>query len=485
MLESLPASGGVVFGQTRTSTQELISLARRAADDLRRRGLEPGDRLASMVDNSLTSLVAWFGAAMAGAQFVPINTRLRGDTLRFIIENSEARLIIADPAYRALVEVNEASRLAAVDSHQWLENLTGAVEAASIDAGGGCMIYTSGTTGRPKGVQWLSETQAIHATSYAAELVPLVAGEHSYSCLPLFHVTCMGVTLASLLQGATVHVDQRFSASTFWQRIAETQAVFFPYVGTILSVLLKDEGPARAHQVRFAMGAAAPLEVFAGFEQRFGVRLLETWGQTETASIWLANHDRVPGAVGKSCSRAEFRVVPIEGVGAAGELQVRPLDPVSMMSGYHGNPQATAAAWVDGWYRTRDLVNADEEGNLFFAGRLADCLRRRGENVSAYEVEQAVLKHPDVVEAAVVGVDSDLGEQDIALYYIERHPGSLRPPTLEAWCHQQLSDFMVPRYFCAVAAFPKTETQRIQKGILHDQIRLRGAYDAEQKETRP
>lgn len=485
LLETMPSTGGVVFGARRWSTLELVSLARRAAADLHRRRIGPGDRVASMVDNGIASLVAWFGTALAGAEYVPINTRLRGGTLGYILGDSRPGVVIADAAYKATIEASEEPRpRSIVESEAWLENIHVGVEAGAADSGGGCMIYTSGTTGRPKGVQWLSETQALHATSYARELVPLAPGEHSYSCLPLFHVTCMGVTMASLLQGATVHIDPRFSASTFWQRLAETQAVFFPYVGTILSLLLKNEDEPPLHKVRFAMGAAAPPDVFTRFEQRFGVRLLETWGQTETASIWLANHDRVPGSIGKSCPRADFRVVPVAGIEGKGELQVRPHDRASMMMGYHSDANATAGTWTEGWYRTRDLVSADADGNLFFAGRMADSLRRRGENVSAYEVEQAVLKHPEIVEAAVVGVDSDLGEQDVALYYVERQPGRLAHAALEAWCREQMGDFMVPRYYCSVPEFPKTETQRVQKGILHDQVKLRGAYDAERQEIK-
>jgi crotonobetaine/carnitine-CoA ligase len=505
LIESLPPGGGVVFGDARTgidargdpgidsptaariamrtSTQELISLARRAAANVYRRGVRPGDRVASMIDNSLPALVAWFGAALAGAEYVPVNTRLRGSTLCHVLEDSAPRMVIADPACAAVIaELATVARDKLIDTRSWLAEVEREPEANAARDGGGCMIHTSGTTGRPKGVQWSSETQAIHATSYASELVRLASGEHSYSCLPLFHVTCMGVTMASLIQGATIHIDARFSASSFWQRLAQTQAVFFPYVGSILSLLLKDAREPPPHRVRAAMGAAAPPAVFKSFEERFGVRLLETWGQTETGSIWLANHDHVVGSIGRSCPRADFRVVPVAGIATGGELQVRPHDRQSMMRGYHGDAAATSAAWTDGWYRTRDLVTADADGNLFFTGRLADCLRRRGENVSAYEVEQAVLKHPDVVEAAVVGVDAELGEQDIALYYVEREHGALQSQVLAAWCREQLGDFMVPRYFCAVPEFPKTETQRIQKGILHDQIRLRGAYDAERKE---
>lgn len=486
LIESLPAAGGVVFGDVFTSTPELISLARHAAADLLRRGIRPGDRVASMIDNSLCSLVAWFGSALADAEYVPINTRLRGGTLAYILTDSAPRFVVAGLAYQAAIDACGTLKPRVVlDSVTWFADIETATEMGAMAERSGCMIYTSGTTGRPKGVQWLSETQALHAVSYARELVPLAQGEHSYSCLPLFHVTCMGVTMATLIQGATVHIDPRFSVSSFWQRLSETKAVFFPYVGTILSLLLKDERPPPRHRVRFAMGAAAPIDVYARFEQRFGVKLLETWGQTETGSIWLANHDRVPGSIGRSCPRADFRLAPLEGMGVAGELQVRPHDCASMMSGYHGEANATAGAWADGWYRTRDLVTADAQGNFFFVGRLADCLRRRGENVSAYEVEQAVLNHPDLIEVAVVGVDAELGEQDIALYYVERCPGRVASPMLEAWCRERLGDFMVPRYYCAVTEFPKTETQRVQKGILHDQVRLRGAYDAERKEMKP
>lgn len=483
-LAGLPSSGGAVFGGCRLSTDELVSTARRAGADLMARGLRPGERVAAVIDNNPAYLAIWFGAAFAGVEFVPINTRLRGDTLHYVLGHAAPRLVIADADHAAVVAPRCPPSAELVAADVWLAGL-GHREAEPAVEGGGCIIYTSGTTGRPKGVRWRTETQARHGTVYAAELVPLEAGEHAYCCLPLFHVTATGVTLASLVHGAWVHLDRRFSASAFWQRIVETKAVFFPYVGTILSVILKDERPAPRHGVRLAMGAAASAEVFTRFEQRFGVRLLETYGQTELCSIWLANQQRVPGAVGLSCPRADFRLMPVEGIAGAGEIQVRPHDRLSMMSEYYGDPAATEAAWVDGWYRTRDLGTIDADGNYRYAGRLADYVRRRGENVSAYEVELGVLLHPHVVEAAVVGVDSDLGEQDIALYYVARARDAVSPAELHAWCCNNLSDFMVPRYYCAVDEVPKTETQRVQKGLLHARVRLHAAWDAERKVVLP
>lgn len=484
LLESLPAGGGVAFGPEQLTTGELISLGRRAAEELRRRGIGPGDRVAGFLENGPCFMALWFGSAFAGAEFVPVNTRLRGETLRYILADSGARLIVVDAALRSVLEGISAEQIEMQDASAWLERVRACPERANAGEGGGLIIYTSGTTGRPKGVRWASETQARHARAYSEELVRLASGEHSYSCLPLFHVTCMGVTMSSLIHGATVHVDPRFSLSNFWSRVAETGAVFFPYVGSVLSLLLKDERPVPKHGVRWAMGAAAPADVFTRFEERFAIRLLETYGQTELASIWLANHDRVPGSVGRPCARADVRLAPVEGIVGAGELQVRPRDPASMMSGYLGDPAANEAAWIDGWYRTRDLASVDVNGSYRFVGRLADCVRRRGENVSAFEVEQVVLKHPQVVEAAIVGVDAEVGEQDLALYYVTRDAGAISAVHLEQWCRENLSDFMVPRYYVPVRDFPKTETQRVQKGILHDQVRLGGGYDAQRKEYR-
>lgn len=467
LLQGLPSSGGVVLDGHLLSTAHLVSAGLRAAEELRRRGVAPGDRVVGLLDNAPAFFALWFGAAFAGASFVPVNTRLRGETLDYILEDADARVVIRD-------------------GDAWMESVASCPEGRAAESGGGLIIYTSGTTGRPKGVVWSAETQAWHARAYARELVHLAAGEQSYSCLPLFHVTCMGVTLSSLQHGATVHLDARFSVSTFWQRVAETRAVFFPYVGSILSLLVKDARTPPPHAARAAMGAAAPAGVFTRFQERFGVKLLETYGQTELASIWLMNAQGVPGAIGKPCERAEAKLAPVEGIANEGELQgelhIRPKAPHYMMAGYHRNANASREAWQDGWYRTRDLASLGADGNYRFTGRLADCVRRRGENVSAFEVEQAILKHPDVVEAAVVGVDSELGEQDLALYYIERSPGALPGAGLERWCRAKLSDFMVPRYYVAVREFPKTETQRVQKGVLHSEVRLRGAYDAERKE---
>ncbi|HEY0696633.1 MAG TPA: AMP-binding protein, partial [Micromonospora sp.] len=480
-----PDTGAIVFGRhgTRIETPLLRELARRAAADLQARGVTPGTPVAGLIDNSLEFLALWWGAAYAGAEFVPINTRLRGDSVRHVVERTAPALLLAQPAGLDLARSSVGPDREVLDATRWLAGLDGYGMPRVSAEGGGCVIFTSGTTGRPKGVRLPSETQVRHARAYSTDIVRLDAHENSYTCLPLFHVTAVGVTMATLIHGGTVHVDERFSVSRFWQRMAETGAVLFPYVGSILSLLLKDDRPVPRHQTRVAIGGAAPEQIFRPFEQRFGVELLETYGQTELGGIWLVNHERVPGSIGRPCPRAEARVVPVDGVPAGrGELQFRPYDRWDMMAGYL-DPRETAEVFDGDWYRTRDLVEQRPDGSYRFVGRLSDCIRRRGENVSAFEVELALLRHPAVAEVAAVGVDSDLGEQDIAVYYRLKPTARVGPAELRAWAADHLGDFMLPRYLREVDDLPKTETQRVRKPELVARIGLAGAYDAERADA--
>lgn len=337
------------------------------------------------------------------------------------------------------------------------------------------MIFTSGTTGRPKGVVWPAATQRGHTLAYAREMVVLDPAEAAYACLPLFHVTAQGTTMATLTHGATLHLDNGFPVRTFWHRIAETGAVIFPFVGSILSVLLQDDRKPPAHSCRTVFGAASPDYAWEALQERYGVRLVETYGQTEMGGTWLMNLDGRPGSVGAPCERIDVRLVPVEGSPErSGELQVKPREPGYFMSGYLDPEQTAQAYTADGWYRTRDLLARRPDGYYRFVGRIADSIRRRGENVSAWEVEQAFLAHPAVAEAAVIGVPSDLGEQDIALYYVLRPDADLTPRELRRWSASRLGAFMRPRYYVVLNALPKTQTQRIRKTALRE----RGLTDA-------
>jgi carnitine-CoA ligase len=300
--------------------------------------------------------------------------------------------------------------------------------------------------------------------------VPLDRGEAGYTGFPLFHVQSMGVAMSCLLNGATAYIDPRFSATAFWERIRETRAAMFAYMGTVLAILLK-AAPGRRdrdHNLRYAMGAAATPEIWRAFGDRFGVPLLECYGQTEMSACWSANpvgSGRL-GSMGPFCDRAEIRLEPVEESSDVALLHIKPRRPHLMMEGYYRDPEATASVLVDGWYNTRDLVRADGDGWLYYVGRITDSIRRRGEHVSAYEIERVVGEHPDLADVAVVGVASDLGEQDVALYYVRRAGSTIGPRDVARWCRSHLADFMVPRHYREVATLPKTSTARVQKALL-------------------
>lgn len=486
LLTRLPDGGAVVTVDGTLSAAEIPLLASRAAGALAELGVRPGDRLAVMLHNQQAILAAWFGSAWAGVTFTPINTRLRGDILKYTVSHCEpALLVVADDLVTTARELCPAVRL--ISATDWMGVVYGSREHPMARmAGLGCIFYTSGTTGRPKGVAWHPVTQARHAWFYSREIVSLAPGEVGYTGFPLFHIQSMGVGMACLLNGATAYIDPRFSASSFWDRIRETRATMFTYMGATLAILLKAApGPRdREHNLRLGVGGAATQELWRVFEARFGVRLVENYGQTEMASCWAVNpagSDR-PGSVGPFSERAAIRLEPLEKGSTIALLHVKPRGPHLMMEGYYKDPATTTSVLSDGWYNTRDLVRADDDGWLYFAGRVTDSIRRRGENISAHEIERVVGQHPDTLEVAAVGEASELAEQDVALYYVRRAHSTIEPTKLADWCRAHLTDFMVPRYYREVTALPKNASERVQKAQLRTTPVII-AFDAESGKT--
>lgn len=467
-LAELPDSGGMVLDGRRWSTPQLRELALRASADLERRGVEPGDMVACLLPNGVEFVALWWACAHRGAIFHPVNTGLRGETLAYLLTAAEPTLVVAADDLTGAVRDAAPAGVPIEAAARWWDLLSEPSRNGAAPAGtGGQVIFTSGTTGRPKGVCWPAATQRGHARAYAEELIVLTADEATYACLPLFHVTAQGTTMATLTHGGTIHLDRTFPVRTFWQRLAETGAVAFPFVGSILSVLLKDDRPAPPHRVRVALGAAAPAAAWAQLADRYDVALIETYGQTEMAGTWLHNLDGRPGAVGAPCARIEARLVPVDGApDGAGELQVRPLVEGCFMSGYLDPADTAAAHTDDGWYRTRDLLSRRADDYYRFVGRMSDAIRRRGENISAWEVEQAFAAHPGIGEVAAIGVPSEVGEEDVALYYVARAGETVTATELRRWAVRRLGAFMRPRHYVAVGALPKTQTQRVQKAAL-------------------
>jgi crotonobetaine/carnitine-CoA ligase len=495
-----PDAPFLTFADRRLSYGDALRRARSAAAALSELGLRRGETLAVMLPNSLEFVDLWLGSALLGAVLVPVNTHLRGDGLRYILEHCDARIAVVDAeltdAYEAALPAGTgpAQRFVrgAGDAGRW------APLAPLLDGGHGdppsvrirpgdlaSVLYTSGTTGLPKGVMTCHNAYVASAFEYAQRYVRLREDDRLYTFLPLFHINAQSLTIMpSLLSGRPCVLDSRFSASSFLDDMRRHGATVFNYIGAVLTILLKQ--PVRSddadHPVRLTVGSSAPADRWREFESRFGIEIVEIYGLTETAGVALASpsDDVRVGTCGIPVSWSEVQIQRADGTEAAtdepGEFVIRSHRPDTMFRGYYKNEVATAAANAGGWFHAGDRGRRSADGYFTFIDRLKDSIRRRGENISSYEVERVVNAYESVVESAAVGVPSDLGEEEVMIIVVPRDGQVVDPQALIDFCTDRLAAFMVPRYVRTLDALPKTPTEKIQKFALRD-LGTDGAWD--------
>lgn len=488
-----------VAGHTRWSYAKALDMARRWAGILRAAGVAPGDRVALQCSNRPEFLQILLGCAWAGAVCVPINTASRGAQLRHMLDNSGATLFVTEPDGRDALRVIEA------DAGQPLAALRGLwlidaepegdprarpfpraeagsepkpaelAEAAPVRPGDDLVIlYTSGTTGLSKGVR-CPHAQFFWWGVHTAELLGLGDGEILLTTLPLFHTNAMNAFFQALLTGSTLVVEPRFSASVFWPALAEHQATVTYVLGAMVPILLSSPPGAqdRAHRVRIALAPGVPRQFHASFQERFGFTLLDGYGSTETNFVIgaMAGEQR-PGTMGRVRPGFDARVVddtdnPLPD-GTPGELVLRAQEPFAFANGYFAMDERTVESWRNLWFHTGDRVLRDADGYFHFIDRLKDAIRRRGENVSSFEVEQVLLSHPAVAVAAVFPVRSELAEDEVMAALVARDGERIDPVELVGFCAQRMAYFAVPRYIDVVEALPATENGKIQKFKLRE-----------------
>lgn len=461
-------------------------------------GVGRGDHVAFLLDNSADFVAAFFAVARLGAVAVTLNTALREDSLRYILPHCDAKVLLIEPELvrRAAEIVPDCGRL------ETLLVRGGSLDAA-IEAQRGAapppvvrrdpaetagILYTSGTTGLPKGVMLTDRGYEV-ASARFVDVLRLGPEDVIQTCLPLFHVNAQQLSLCGALAcGAKLVLDRRFSASGFWESIGAHGVTSFNLIGAMLGILHAQEPTPREHEhaARVACVAPVPAAIHTECEERFGLVLLDGYGLTETTPGITYNPygQARPGSCGKPAPYVDLRIAGPEGEalppGERGEILVRALEPNIMMAGYYKDPAATAKAVDGGWFHTGDRGFLDEDGYLYFVDRIKDVIRRRGENISAVEVERAALRHPAVLEAAAVGVSSELagGEDDVALFVVVRPGEHVDPLAIVAICEERLASFMVPRYVGILDEFPRTETQRVQKFALRERG-IEGCFDRE------
>jgi crotonobetaine/carnitine-CoA ligase len=329
-------------------------------------------------------------------------------------------------------------------------------------------MYTSGTTGRPKGV-----IVSHRMLRLAGEAVGLVSAARPGDVMlvwePLYHIGGAQLLSLPMTRGVTLAMVDRFSASRFWRQAREYGASHIHYLGGILQILLKQPPSTldRTHGVRVAWGGGCPAEIWAPFQDRFGVEIRECYGMTEASSITTFNDRGVVGSVGKPVPWFEVDLLRPDGSPAApgerGEIVVRTSKPGALFPGYLDDPEATAKALRGGALHTGDLGSLDADGNLVFHGRLTDSVRCRGENVSAWEVEHVAAKHPAVEDCAMIGVAAEIGEQDIKLFVKPRNGATIRETEMSLWLGARLAPYQNPRFIALVEEFERTPSQRIMK----------------------
>jgi crotonobetaine/carnitine-CoA ligase len=452
------------------------------ARGLASRGVSRGDRIATLMPNRIEQAIAWFAAARLGAIVAPLNVSLGPtDLLHAVSDVAPAVLVVdetgAECLGRIAAEAYRTTTLACAGTAQLpgaiplgeLYLATGPALGYSPSPGDTCsIIYTGGTTGLPKGVQ-LSHFYYIVAALRWADALHVTEADHHYSVLQFNHIGVQSNAIISpLLNGYGATVDRWFSLSNYWRRVRETGATLIDPMGTMFTLLYQQPPSAddRNHRVRAAWGATAmlPPGVARGFAERFGIHLLPVFGGTEIGGSAVVNtpmgEPHREGTNGRANGWCEISVVDTNDVpvaeGVVGQIVARPTIPFSMMNGYHNAASRTVECWRNLWFHTGDLGSLDADGYLTFVGRQAHWLRRRSENISAYEVEAVIATHPGVTEVVVVGVPSELGEDEVKAFVRPRTGSQLAPQDIVAWCGARLAAFKVPRFVEFVDDFPRS-----------------------------
>ncbi|MFN8109166.1 MAG: AMP-binding protein [Thermoleophilia bacterium] len=491
--------------------------ATRIANGLIRRDVDHGASVSVMLPNCEEFIPVWFGILTAGAVMSPINTAYRGEFLTWCINLVEARLlIISDRFLDRLEEVRDQLPLlqrvvvvphdgtAVTPDRTWArESLEALMDApdtpppvAHAWTDDARIMFTSGTTGRSKGVikqhaaDYFSARSAL-ASAMVRRGVELdgLADEVYFTCLPQFHsnpqVLC---AYPALLAGARVAVAERFSGTRFWQQAIDAEATTFNGIGAML-YFLWNQPPSeldRAHRVHTVSAAPAPTDIYHEFEERFGVRLAEGYGLTETGVATLMDPTR-PTRLG-SCGVANpgYEVTIVEPgtdlplpPDTPGEIVVDQKIPNIIMRAYYGMPEKTAEDFRNLKLHTGDLGRMDADGYVYFMDRLKDYIRRRGENISSMELERQVEAHPAIRRAVALGVPAGEGvgaEDEILLVCIPEGEAPDHGAFVE-WMSERLPHFMLPRYIRFVAEFPMTPTERVKKTTLREQGITPDTYD--------
>ncbi|UTE73733.1 ATP-dependent acyl-CoA ligase [Rossellomorea marisflavi] len=464
---------------------EVDAISNKVANSLRSLGIIKGDKVAMLMDNSKEFVFSAFGILKCGAVEVPINTAHKKQLLHYQLNQSDAKFIIVGHEYMEEVahvfeDLDQMKRIILVGStdqyphlpitpfSELLEGSERPVEVLLDYTDIQSIMFTSGTTGPSKGVLVTHRHCLLIATDWL-KVNAFTKEDSLYTPLPLFHTIAHQLGLISaLVAGASISIVKKFSASRFWDDVKHFNATVGHVIFAMIPILL-NQPPSKNdknHQLRSVY--IGPSALSDRFEERFGVKVVEVYGASETAFLTSFEYGKFKaGSCGRANENYDLRLVDDRDnevpVGQVGEFIVRSKEPYTLSQGYYNMPEETVQAFRNLWFHTGDLGYRDEEGYYYFVDRKKDAIRRRGENISSFEVESIVNSHPAVLESAAIAVPSELSEDEVKIVVVLKEGVQLSHEDFHQYCVENMAKFMVPRYIEFVNEMPKTATGKIQK----------------------
>ena len=484
--EKRPKSIFARFGNEMLTMADLNSQSNKLANSLTKKGVRRHDMVGVMMQGSLQYLIVWFALSKLGATEVPINTAYKGHLLEHVLKTTEASTVILDPEFEHVLE--EAGKnieckfsfiFNSVEARNSLQIMIEEGVDSKLDTPVtiqdiACVLFTSGTTGPSKGVL-MSHGHQLSFGRYFNEIVSMTPDDVTYNYLPFFHIAAKFLTLGTLLAGAKMAMIPVFRLSRFWSDVQEFEATVCIAVGGLCHMLrgLPVSEDDNKNSLRLIYAVPRPSEFLDEFQDRFGLVVAEGYGSTETNLVVYSKGNNAPvGSCGQASPHFDVKILDEHGeeaaVGKSGEICVRPCVPNTIMSGYLAMPEKSLEAFKGLWLHTGDRGFVDQNGYFFFQDRMNDAMRRRGENISSFEVERMINEHPDVSESAVVAVPSELDEDEVLAVIVPRENKKLDAIELLYFFYDLMPYFMVPRYMRFVSSLPRTPTQKVRK------VELRG-----------